>query len=120
MAQSSEGILGTELPAMTETEVVLNSHLPMLRGYLRHLLGSVADADDVAQDVCVAILQQPDLLLKGSQPAAYLRGIARHLAFRHQRKIHREVILEDIIDLAWDAPAVETGSNDARQAVLSH
>lgn len=87
-----------------EAERLLDGQRAMLEGYLRHLVGSPHDADDLLQDVCVAVLEKPDLLLRGSDPGAYLRGIARHLASRHQRRIRRDPVLESVMEAAWEEP----------------
>jgi RNA polymerase sigma-70 factor (ECF subfamily) len=104
-------------------EALIAAQLPMLRAYLRHLLASPHDADDLAQDICVLALSQPQLLLRGAEPGAYLRGIARHLASRHQRRVRREPLLEEIIESAWaphapdaDVPAL-AGVEGERQAL---
>jgi RNA polymerase sigma-70 factor, ECF subfamily len=87
-----------------DAEALLTQHLPMLKGYVRHLLSSPEDADDLTQEICVEALKNPDILFRGSEPAAYLRGIARHLASRHLRRASRHALIEDFIDLAWEAP----------------
>ncbi len=92
----------------------LHRQLDGLRAYLRHLLPP-ADADDVAQDVCLEVLANPAILLRGDEPGAYLRGIARHLASRHRRRYPRHHALEELVELAWQAaPAPpETGPEHA-------
>jgi RNA polymerase sigma-70 factor (ECF subfamily) len=86
---------------------LLDEHLPMLRVYTRHLVAGATDADDIAQDVCVEVLAQPGILLRGDDPGAYLRGIARHLSSRHRRRFPRHRALEELIELAWDEVAAE-------------
>src|SRR5687767_5333723 len=90
-----------------EAEALLKRHLPMLKGYLRHLVASPHDADDLAQDLCLTLLKDPQILLQGSDPAAYIRGIARHFANRHHRRVRRDPVLEAVLEVAWqeDAPA---------------
>jgi len=79
----------------------LDAELPRLRAFLRHLLPP-ADADDVAQDVCLEVLRSPGVLLRGDNPGAYLRGIARHLASRHRRRYPRHQAVEEYLALTWD------------------
>lgn len=89
-----------------EAEALLEAHLPMLKGYLRHLVASPHDADDLAQDICVALLRDPQILLQGTDPAAYLRGIARHFANRHHRRVQRDPVLEAMMEVAWQEDAL--------------
>jgi RNA polymerase sigma-70 factor, ECF subfamily len=91
----------SEAEGRFQTEALLKEHLTMLRAYLQHLLSSPHDADDVFQDVCVAALKDPQLLLRGADVGAYLRGVARHLASRHQRNCRRAENLENLIETVW-------------------
>lgn len=93
----------------------LDAELPRLRAFLRHLLPP-ADADDVAQDVCLEVLRSPGLLLRGDHPGAYLRGIARHLASRHRRRYPRHQAVEEYLALTWDQ--VEPEDHSREQAAL--
>jgi RNA polymerase sigma factor (sigma-70 family) len=79
----------------------LDAELPRLRAFLRHLLPP-SDADDVAQDVCLEVLANPAVLLRGDAPGAYLRGIARHLASRQRRRYPRHQAVEELIALAYE------------------
>jgi RNA polymerase sigma-70 factor (ECF subfamily) len=85
-------------------EALLRQHSVMLRAHLRHVLRSAADADDVAQEVCLIVLGDPRILLRGDDPGAYLRGMARHLAGRHVRRAVRSRSFEALVDLHWDGP----------------
>jgi RNA polymerase sigma factor (sigma-70 family) len=98
---------------------VLDRHLVMLRGYARHLTDGDQDADDLLQEVCVTVLTDPALLLRGKEPGAYLRGIARHLASRQQRSRRRERTVENLIDIAWDVPAEPAVVAEEEQRALS-
>lgn len=92
-------------PVVIQARALLDEHLPMLRAYARNLVASPGDADDVAQDVCVEVLANPGILLRGTDAGAYLRGIARHLTHRHARRFRRHRPLEELIDLVWDESA---------------
>lgn len=102
----------------TEARRLLDLHLPMLQGYLRHLLVSAQDADDVAQDVCLEVLATPGILLRGHDPGAYLRGIARHLGRRHRRRYRSHHILDDMVDQAWSEPDEVPDLARERQALM--
>jgi RNA polymerase sigma-70 factor, ECF subfamily len=99
----------------TQARSELDAELPRLRAFLRHLLPA-ADADDVAQDVCLEVLRSPGVLLRGDNPGAYLRGIARHLASRHRRRYPRHQAVEELIALAYDR--VEPEDTEREQAAL--
>jgi RNA polymerase sigma-70 factor (ECF subfamily) len=105
-------------PSRADAQTVLDRHLPMLRGYARHLAGSAPDADDLFQEVCVTVLADPALLMRGDEPGAYLRGIARHLASRQVRARRRERTVENLIDLAWEEAAEPTVASDDEQRAL--
>jgi len=98
-----------------QVRAALDAELPRLRAFLRHLLPP-ADADDVAQDVCLEVLRSPGVLLRGDNPGAYLRGIARHLASRHRRRYPRHQAVEEYLALTWDQ--VEPEDHAQEQAAL--
>ncbi|HYG77962.1 MAG TPA: RNA polymerase sigma factor [Planctomycetota bacterium] len=96
-----------------DAERVLQSQLSMLRGYLRHLVGSSDDAEDLAQEVCLEVLKNPGILVRGDDCGAYLRGIARHLASRHHKRVQRNAVLEEFIELAWSVGRPDTSADTA-------
>ncbi len=106
-------------PDPPDAQVVLDRHLAMLRGYARHLADGGQDADDLLQEVCLTVLADPALLLRGNEPGAYLRGIARHLASRQLRSRRRERNVENLIDIAWDLPAEPAMVAEEEQRALS-
>lgn len=61
------------------------------------------------------MLASPAILLRGDEPGAYLRGIARHLASRHRRRYQRHRALEELIELSWQAapPPPDDGPEQA-------
>ncbi len=94
---------------------ILERHRTMLRGYLRHLLASFHDVDDVLQEMCVQVLRSPDNL-KGSRDAgAYLRGMARHLVSRHCRRMKSQS-LREVAEQAWEMDG-RLERDDARAAL---
>jgi len=104
-----------------DAEALLTAHLNMLRGYMRHLTTSPEDAEDLAQEVCVEALKNPQILFRGSDAGAYLRGIARHLASRHHRRKQRDAVIEEIIDLAWGAyPRAGPGQTEQTEEPEQH
>jgi len=95
-------------------EAILQKHLTMLKAYLRHLVDSPHDADDLAQDICVTLLQDPRILLQGADPGAYLRGIARHFASGHHRRVRRAPALEAVMEAAWNEEAPHDAEAERR------
>ena len=100
-----------------DAEAVLTAQLTMLKGYLRHLTGTAEDAEDLAQEICLEALKNPGILFRGADTGAYLRGIARHLASRHHRRIRRDAMIEEIIELAWEAHPRPLDQNSEHQAL---
>ncbi len=107
-------------PIVSQARALLDEHLPMLRAYARHLVSSPGDADDVAQDVCVEVLANPGILLRGNDAGAYLRGIARHLTHRHTRRFRRHRPLEELIDLTWEESAHEAALDPQNEVEALH
>jgi RNA polymerase sigma-70 factor, ECF subfamily len=94
-----------QLKTQVDAEKILALQLPMLTAYLRHLVGSIDDAEDLAQEVCLEAIKNPEILIRGADCGAYLRGIARHLSSKHHKRIQRTLAIEELIDLAWETPA---------------
>jgi RNA polymerase sigma-70 factor (ECF subfamily) len=57
-----------------------------LFGYVRSIVGSQADAEDVFQEAFTKLAQQREKLLRVERPLGYLFAIARNEAFRLLRK----------------------------------
>jgi RNA polymerase sigma factor (sigma-70 family) len=102
-----------------DAERILQAQTTMLRGYLRHLVASADDAEDLAQEVCLEVLKNPQMLMRGDDCGAYLRGVARHLASRHHRRIQRDALLEEFIELAWHKPIAPEATSAGEQLALS-
>jgi len=100
-----------DMTMRTQAERLLETQRAMLAAYLRHMVNSPHDAEDLLQDVCVAVLEKPALLLRGSDPGAYLRGIARHLSSHHHRRIVLDPVLESVMEVAWEQPEAVDNSD---------
>ena len=92
-------------PDRTAAEQLLQRHMTMLKSYLKHLVGSPHDADDLVQDICMTVIREPHILLRGHDAGSYLRGVARHFASRHRRRIRRDPVLESVLEAAWEDPS---------------
>jgi RNA polymerase sigma-70 factor (ECF subfamily) len=108
----------SELKARAEE--ILTGHSLMLRSYARHLAASPHDAEDIVQEVHLAVLTEPRALLAGADPGAYLRGMTRHLASRHARRFRRDPVLEAVMETAWEdpAPAYDQADREALRECL--
>jgi RNA polymerase sigma-70 factor, ECF subfamily len=62
---------------------------PSLWRYLRHTLGSPADADDVLQEVYVRVLRAPGAPRDAGELRSYLYRVAANLAVDHFRRTRR-------------------------------
>ena len=97
---------------------VLEGHRVMLTAYLTRLVHDLHAAEDLVQEVFAEILSNPGLALRGDDFGAYLRGIARHLASRHFRKLKAGPQITECIEAAWDRPEIDTNPKD-RESFLA-
>ena len=95
---------------------VLAEQTADLRRFLGFLLPT-ADADDVLQDLTVAVLEDPAPVLTALQPGAYLRGMARNLARQHRRRFRRHALIEDLACATWTP--LETDDDDRERTALA-
>jgi RNA polymerase sigma-70 factor (ECF subfamily) len=90
----------------------LLSRRRMLLAYIRALVRDYDLAEDIFQEVCLAVLRRQDLIAPGEGLDAYFRKIARHSAFAALEKRGRapaalsEEVLESL-DRAWDGLSPE-------------
>lgn len=97
------------MPSNEPVQALYHDHHGWLYGWLRHHLGSAADAADVAQDTFVRLLQRREHLHL-QKPRAFLRTVARGLVIDHWRReeLHK-AYLEALAHLPQaHAPSVET------------
>lgn len=97
---------------------IIGANLDGLRQHLRARLASEHDAEDLAQEACLKLLQA---WRKGNDienPRAYLRTIAQHLLYHHYTKQSKSNIVNDIdVDTVYaDAPSLEDWTGDAQRA----
>jgi len=77
-----------DLSGDSDRQELLQGIIRMLRSYIRRVVGHRQSADDVLQDVVVAILSAPASPEDRRNFAAWSRGIARNIA-AGQRRIRR-------------------------------
>jgi len=92
------------------------------RGRLGRMAGSYESADDVAQEVCVAVLTAlPRYVDQGRPFAAFVYGIASHKVADAQRAGFRDRsdATDTLPDLADDAPGPEDAAVAASEAAAA-
>jgi len=85
----------------------LESHREMLMGYLVMLVHELHTAEDLVQEIFAEVLSNPQFALKGDDFGAYLRGMARHLASRHFRKVKLRPKALECLEAAWEPPKID-------------
>ncbi|MCC6572529.1 MAG: sigma-70 family RNA polymerase sigma factor [Planctomycetes bacterium] len=83
------------LMAMDTAEIIRVHQLSVWR-YLRFLGAGEALADDLTQEVFVAVLSQPFEYENPARTSAFLRTVARNQFVSALRKLKREISLDDI------------------------
>lgn len=92
-----------------------SDHHRWLVGWLRHRLGCVHQANDLAQDTFVRVLTRRYALSSVREPRAWLTTIANGLVVDHMRRQRLELAyLEAIVDL----PGAELPSEETRLLLL--
>jgi RNA polymerase sigma-70 factor (ECF subfamily) len=96
------------------------AHEARLRGFLRTLLPSWEDVDDVLQETSLVAWRKFDQFQPGSHFMAWIGTIARFEALRHIRKKARDrlVFNEDLVDLLADEALQETGQREIEHQAL--
>jgi RNA polymerase sigma-70 factor, ECF subfamily len=79
-----------ELSGDSDRQELLQGNIRMLRSYVRRVVGHRQSADDVLQDVVVAILSAPASPEDRGNFAAWIRGIARNIAAGQRRTQRRD------------------------------
>lgn len=65
---------------------------------------NVPDAEDVAQDAFMIVLERWDWISQLEYPEAYVRRVAERLAIRHTWRARREVLRLEVVGLSVVAP----------------
>src|SRR6185295_3369793 len=106
---------------MTENRNPVVEYRARLFPYLLHLVGDPHEADDLFQDLSVAVLENPSMLRRAGDVFAYLRGVARHLA-SGRRRLHARTgeSLRRWTEWAWEAdPGDDSADDDRRRQVAA-
>lgn len=96
-----------------------SAHEPELRGWARHRLGNVTDAEDLLQDLFLKALRQGERFCSLHNARAWLFEVARNtLADRLRVARHMVELPDDLASPAEEADAVDT-LTDCLPRVLS-
>jgi RNA polymerase sigma-70 factor (ECF subfamily) len=107
-----------EISGGDDRQELLQGNIRMLRSYVRRVVGHRQIADDVLQDVVVAILSAPASPDDRSNFAAWSRGIARNIAAGQRRTRRRdgdELPNEDSLGQTSDGADPDTMLDSRRQ-----
>jgi RNA polymerase sigma-70 factor len=98
-----------------EFMALLMEHHSGLRGYLRSLVPTWSDVDDVIQQVSLVAWRKFDEFERGTNFLAWLMVIARFEALKHRRGLARgpQLMAEDLCELLASEP--ETAAFEARE-----
>ena len=106
---------------MTQEQNPVVEYRGRLFPYLLHLVGNPHEAEDLFQDLSVAVLENPAMLRRAGDVFAYLRGVARHLA-SGRRRMHAKTgeSLRRWTEWAWEAdPGDDSADEDRRRQVAA-
>jgi RNA polymerase sigma-70 factor (ECF subfamily) len=98
-----------------EFMALLMEHHSGLRGYLRSLVPTWSDVDDVIQQVSLVAWRKFDEFERGTNFLAWLMVIARFEALKHRRGLARgpQLMAEDLCEMLASEP--ETAAFEARE-----
>jgi RNA polymerase sigma-70 factor (ECF subfamily) len=86
---------------MEKRSILFLRHQRMVRAFIRSLVPSLADAEDLLQEVGVQVLNQGEDAMDPQIFPAWCRGVARNVVLHHWRSRYRsrETPREEYIDL---------------------
>jgi RNA polymerase sigma-70 factor, ECF subfamily len=111
-------MLGVSMQERAGLGEALEGHREMLLTYLVMLVHEPHTAEDLVQEVFAEVLSNPRFALKGDDFGAYLRGMARHLASRHFRKVKLRPKALECIEAAWEPPTIDADPGE-RESFLA-
>lgn len=103
-------------------EVLVDRHQYWLVRLLTHLLGRQSDAEDIAQDAFIRAFLAIESCADGARFRAWLRVIARRLAFNHRRDARVRAHYEEQSGgplTAGDSMSGQLGERDLLKQVLN-
>jgi RNA polymerase sigma-70 factor (ECF subfamily) len=117
--------LGRPIGIHEEFMTLLMEHQGGLRGYLRSLVPTWNDVDDVIQQVSLVAWRKFDNFERGTNFLAWIMVIARLEALKHRRGLARgpQLLAEDLCELLAsepDAATFEPREIDRQRTALEH
>ena len=97
---------------------LLVEHEPRVRSFLRGLLPSWHDVEEVTQEASLIAWQKFDKFEPGTSFGGWLLTIARYEALKHRRRVARSPLV--FADDVWDMLAEESGREDVQQIGRRH
>ena len=98
----------------------LSTHEPTVRAYIRRLVPSRSDADDVMQEVVIVLWEKFGEFREGAEFLPWAFGIARYkvLSWLRDRGRDRLVLSEEVVDLIAEETAQDETRLDRQRRAL--
>ncbi|SKA79922.1 RNA polymerase sigma-70 factor, ECF subfamily [Prosthecobacter debontii] len=98
----------------------LSTHEPTVRAYIRRLVPSRSDADDVMQEVVILLWEKFGEFREGAEFLPWAFGIARYkvLSWLRDRGRDRLVLSEEVVDLIAEETAQDETRLDRQRRAL--
>tara|TARA_B100000809_G_scaffold263334_1_gene316340 strand:- start:513 stop:1070 length:558 start_codon:yes stop_codon:yes gene_type:complete len=93
-------------------------HEPRVRSFLRGLLPTWYDVEEVAQEASLIAWRKFDDFEEGTSFGGWLLTIARFEALKYRRRVARSPLV--FVDEVWDLLAEEASGDDVRQIRREH
>ena len=97
---------------------LLMKHEPRVRSFLRGLLPTWHDVEEVAQEASLIAWRKFDDFEEGTSFGGWLLTIARFEALKYRRRVARSPLV--FVDEVWDLLAEEASGDDVRQIRREH
>ena len=97
---------------------LLVEHEPRVRSFLRGLLPTWHDVEEVTQEASLIAWQKFDKFEPGTSFGGWLLTIARYEALKHRRRVARSPLV--FADDVWDLLAEEASGDEVRQIRREH
>ncbi len=97
-------------------------HEPDLRGFVRSLLPTLTDADEVLQETAIVLWRKFDRFAEGTDFLRWALVVARFEALAYRRKIARDrlVLSEDVAELLAEEAVEEMPRRRLEREALDH
>lgn len=83
-------------PLALDVAALVSRHQAGLWRFLRALGAGALEAEELAQDTFVAVLERPFTVVDDRATAGYLRTVAKHLLLKRRRRAERDKLALDV------------------------